>query len=87
MCVAAVCSWVRTLDRFTTFDGLSGAVIFHMSRNTEVLPITVTQVHILPNNPQYRGALILSVIPEEVCIIYIYLIYIDVHRTADSGLW
>ena len=40
-CMAAVCTWVRTLGRFTTFDGLSGAVIFHMSQNTEVLPITV----------------------------------------------
>ena len=46
ICVAAVCTWVRTLGRFTTFDGLSEAVIFHMSRNTEVLPITVTQVGI-----------------------------------------
>ena len=39
--MAAVYIWVRTLGRFTTFDGLSEAVIFHMSRNTEVLPITV----------------------------------------------
>ena len=51
ICMAAVYIWVRTLGRFTTFDGLSEAVIFHMSRNTEVLPITVTQVHILPINP------------------------------------
>ena len=41
ICMAAVYIWVRTLGRFTTFDGLSEAVIFHMSRNTEVLPITV----------------------------------------------
>ena len=39
--MAAVYIWVRTLGRFTTFDGLSEALIFHMSRNTEVLPITV----------------------------------------------
>ena len=32
---------IRTLGRFTTFDGHSEAVIFHTRRNTEVLTITV----------------------------------------------
>ena len=36
-CMAAI----RTLGRFTTFDGHSEAVIFHTRRNTEVLTITV----------------------------------------------
>ena len=40
-CMAAVCTWVRTLGRFTTFDGLSEAVIFHTRRNIEVSLITI----------------------------------------------
>ena len=41
ICVAAVCTWIPTLGRFKMFDGLSGIVIFHTSRNIEILPIIV----------------------------------------------
>ena len=70
-CVAAVRTWFRTLDRFSTFDGVSEAVTFHTSRNTEVLPINV---HV-GRHPIIRivGAVqFCRLIPEEVCRVYIY---------------
>ena len=70
--MAAVCTWVRTLDRFSTFDGLSKAVIFHTSRNIEVLLIIVHAGR--PPIIRIVGAVqFCRLIPEEICRVYIYI--------------
>ena len=72
ICVAAVCTWIPTLGRFTMFDGLSKIVIFHTSRNIEILPIIV-HVGRHPITRIVGAVQFCRLIPEEVCRVYIYI--------------
>ena len=88
-CVAAVRTWFRTLDRFSTFDGLSKAATFHTSRNTEVLLLTVY----VGRHPIIRivGAVqFCRFIPEEVCHVYIYTLKLKISIylcASESWQW